>query len=141
MVSLSGRVPAGSRRSVLLVEDEDRLRKFARYTLESQGYVVTEAGGGEAALTALKPDRKFDLLVTDLVMPGIDGRELATRVRALRPEVGVVFISGFVPDHRRLEGMAGALFLPKPFTPLDLVKAVERAARHAKPAAPVTGTV
>jgi CheY-like chemotaxis protein len=80
-----------------------------------------------------------DLLVTDLVMPGIDGRELATRVRAGRPEVGVVFISGYVPDHRRLEGMAGALFLPKPFTPLDLIKTVERALRQVKPTVPGAG--
>jgi two-component system cell cycle sensor histidine kinase/response regulator CckA len=141
VVSLSGRVPAGSRRSVLLVEDEDRLRKFARYTLESQGYVVTEAGGGEAALAVLKPERKFDLLVTDLMMPGIDGRELATRVRVVRPEIAVVFISGYVPDHRRIEGLPGAIFLPKPFTPLDLVKAVERAVRHTKPVAPAVGAV
>jgi two-component system cell cycle sensor histidine kinase/response regulator CckA len=139
--SLSGRTPAGSRRSVLLVEDEDRLRKFARYTLESQGYVVTDAGGGEAALAALKPNQKFDLLVTDLMMPGIDGRELATRVRAVRPEIAVVFISGYVPDHRRVEGLPGAIFLPKPFTPLDLVKAVEKAARAAKLARPVAGAV
>jgi two-component system cell cycle sensor histidine kinase/response regulator CckA len=137
VASLSGRVPAGSRRSVLLVEDEDRLRKFARYTLESQGYVVTEASGGEVALAAVRPERKFDLLVTDLVMPGIDGRELATRVRAVRPEIAVVFISGYVPDHRRIEGLPGAIFLPKPFTPIDLVRAVERAIRHAKPAAAV----
>ena len=124
-----------SQKSVLLVEDEDRVRKLVRYTLEGQGYLVTEASGGEAALRLLTPDRRVDLLVTDLVMPGIDGRELATRVRALRPDVGVVFISGFVPDHRRLEGMAGALFLPKPFSPLDLIKIVERVLRHAKPAA------
>jgi two-component system cell cycle sensor histidine kinase/response regulator CckA len=135
--SLSGRVPAGSRRSVLLVEDEDRLRKFARYTLESQGYVVTDANGGDAALAALRPDRTFDLLVTDLMMPGIDGRELATRVRAARPDIAVVFISGYVPDHRRVEGLAGAVFLPKPFTPLDLVRAVERAGRAPKPAGAV----
>ncbi|QJW97864.1 hybrid sensor histidine kinase/response regulator [Frigoriglobus tundricola] len=121
-------------RSVLLVEDEDRVRKLVRYTLEGQGYTVTEAAGGEAALRLLAPDRRVDLLLTDLVMPGIDGRELATRVRALRPDVGVVFVSGFVPDHRRLEGMAGALFLPKPFSPLDLIKTVERALRHVKPA-------
>jgi two-component system cell cycle sensor histidine kinase/response regulator CckA len=131
-VSLSGRIPAGSRRSVLLVEDEERLRKFARVTLESQGYVVTNVSGGEAALEALKPDRNFDLLVTDLMMPGIDGRELATRVRASRPNIAVVFISGYVPDHRRVEGLSGAIFLPKPFTPIDLVRAVERAVRYAK---------
>ncbi len=122
------------RRSVLLVEDEERLRKLVRYTLEGQGYAVTEAPGGEAALRLLTPDRQVDLLVTDLVMPGMDGRELATRVRAARPDSAVVFISGYVPDQRRIEGLAGAIFLPKPFTPLDLVKTVEKALRPAKSA-------
>jgi two-component system cell cycle sensor histidine kinase/response regulator CckA len=132
---------AGDRRSVLLVEDEDRLRKLVRYTLEGQGYTVTDAAGGEAALRLLTPDRRVDVLVTDLVMPGIDGRELATRVRAVRPSAAVVFISGYVPDHRRVEGLPGAVFLPKPFTPLDLVKTVERALRPAKPGTSVSGTV
>jgi two-component system, cell cycle sensor histidine kinase and response regulator CckA len=122
-----------SRRSVLLVEDEERLRKLVRFTLEGQGFAVAEAPGGEAALRLMTPDRAVDVLITDLVMPGIDGRELATRVRAARPEAAVVFISGYVPDHRRIEGLAGALFLPKPFTPLDLVKTVDKALRYAKP--------
>jgi two-component system cell cycle sensor histidine kinase/response regulator CckA len=138
-VSLSGRVPHGARRSVLLVEDEDRLRKFARYTLESQGYVVTEAGEGRAALAALAPDRPFDLLVTDVMMPGIDGRELATRVRAARPDIAVVFVSGYVPDPRRVEGLAGAVFLPKPFAPVELVRAIDRAMRYRKAAVPAPG--
>jgi two-component system cell cycle sensor histidine kinase/response regulator CckA len=129
---LDPRLRAGSRRSVLLVEDEERLRKLVRFTLEGQGYSVIEAGGGEAAMRLLTPDRPVDLLVTDLVMPGIDGRELATRVRATRPDTAVVFISGYVPDYRRVEGLAGAMFLPKPFTPLDLVKTVEKALRYAK---------
>lgn len=123
--------PSGSNQSVLLVEDEDRVRKMVRFILESQGFAVVEASGGEAAIRLLTPDRKIDLLVTDLVMPGIDGRELAMRVRALRPMVGVVFTSGYVPDHRRVEGLPGALFLPKPFTPLDLIKTAEKALRHA----------
>jgi two-component system, cell cycle sensor histidine kinase and response regulator CckA len=128
---------ACARRAVLLVEDEDRLRKLVRYTLEGQGYAVTEAVGGEAALKLLTPDRHYDLLITDWVMPGIDGRELAGRVRALRPHVGVVFVSGYVPDHRRMDGLAGSLFLPKPFTPLELLKVAERAVKHAKGPRPV----
>ena len=124
---------AGDSRSVLLVEDDERVRRLVRFTLQGQGYAVTEAGGGEAALRLLTPDRKVDLLVTDLVMPGIDGRDLATRVRVLRPDVGVVFVSGYVPDLRRLEGLPGAMFLPKPFTPLELIKTVERALRQSRP--------
>jgi two-component system cell cycle sensor histidine kinase/response regulator CckA len=114
----------------LLVEDEERLRKQLRFVLEGQGFTVHEAGGGESALRLLTADRKIDLLITDLVMPGIDGAELATRVRGLRPTVGVVFISGYVPDHRKVESLPGALFLPKPFTPIDLVKIAEKALRQ-----------
>jgi two-component system cell cycle sensor histidine kinase/response regulator CckA len=130
IANLFTRQPSVVSRSVLLVEDEDRVRKLVRFTLEGQGYTVTEAPGGEAALRMLTSDQKIDLLVTDLMMPGIDGGELAARVRALRPQVGVVFMSGYVPDHRRVEGLPGAIFLPKPFTPLDLVKTAEKAMRY-----------
>jgi two-component system, cell cycle sensor histidine kinase and response regulator CckA len=114
--------------SVLLVEDEDAVRKLARITLEGQGYSVTDVPDGESALRLLNGDRRLDVLVTDLTMPGIDGRELAGRVRALRPDSGVVFVSGYVPDVARLGDLAGAIFLPKPFTPSDLVRAVGRVA-------------
>ncbi|MBM3979157.1 MAG: PAS domain S-box protein [Planctomycetes bacterium] len=139
-LGLSGRTGFSFRRTVLLVEDEERLRKMVRLTLETQGCVVTEANGGEAALALLTPERHFDLLVTDLVMPGIDGRELAARARAVRPDLPIVFVSGYVPDQRRLEGLARAVFLPKPFTPGELVKTVERLFRPAK-GAPVAGGV
>jgi two-component system cell cycle sensor histidine kinase/response regulator CckA len=128
-----GRENGGRGRSVLLVEDEERIRKVARHTLEDHGYVVTEADKAEAALELLRPDRRFDLLVSDLVMPGLDGRELAARVRAMWPDVGVVFISGYVPDLRRLDDLPGALFLPKPFTPFDLARVVGRAVGRTKP--------
>ena len=77
----------------------------------------------------LTPDRRIDVLVTDMTMPGIDGRELAGHVRALRPQLGVVFVSGYVPDTGRLSDIPGAIFLPKPFTPSDLVRAVGRVLR------------
>lgn len=117
-------------RTILIVEDEERLRKMARFTLEGQGFTVLEADCAHTALQLLTPEQPCDVLITDMVMPGIDGRELATQVRSRRPEIGVVFISGFVPDQERLDGLPGALFLPKPFTPLDLVKTVERAFRR-----------
>jgi two-component system cell cycle sensor histidine kinase/response regulator CckA len=123
---------AGGGRAVLLVEDEERIRKVARHTLEGQGYAVTEADRAEVAIGMLRPDARFDLLVTDLVMPGIDGRELAGRVRALWPGIGVVFISGYVPDLRRLDDLPGALFLPKPFTPFDLTRVAARAVGRTK---------
>ncbi|HEY1188269.1 MAG TPA: ATP-binding protein [Gemmata sp.] len=117
-------------RSVLLVEDEERVRKLVHTTLEGWGYAVTEADRAETALALLATGREIDLLVTDLVMPGMDGRELATRVRSLRPEVAVVFVSGFVPDLRRAEGFSDGVFLPKPFAPFDLLRCAERALRQ-----------
>jgi len=112
--------------SILLVEDEDAVRKLARITLEGRGYAVTDAPDGESALRLLTPDRHVDILVTDMTMPGIDGRELAGQVQARRPGLGVVFVSGYVPDTGRLTEIPGAIFLPKPFTPSDLLRAVGR---------------
>lgn len=112
--------------AVLLVEDEDAVRKLARITLEGSGYSVTDAPDGESALRLLAQDRRFSALVTDMTMPGIDGRELAERARSIRPELGVVFVSGYVPDLAPLGDIRGAVFLPKPFTPSDLARAVGR---------------
>jgi two-component system cell cycle sensor histidine kinase/response regulator CckA len=122
---------AGRGTSVLLVEDEDAVRKLARITLEGHGYSVTDAPDGETALRLAAQDRRFDVLVTDMTMPGIDGHDLAGRIRTLRPELGVVFVSGYVPDLAPLEDIRGADFLPKPFTPSDLLRAVSRAVPRA----------
>jgi CheY-like chemotaxis protein len=114
------------------VEDEDGVRKLARVALEAHGYAVTEAPDAEAALGLLDPGREVDVLVTDLTMPGMDGRELAVRLRAERPGVGVVVTSGYVPDSDRLDGVPGAVFLPKPFTPAELARAASQAAVRAR---------
>ena len=123
----------GCGRSVLLVEDEEGVRKMANSTLQSCGYSVTAAGNGEAALDQLETGLAIDVLVTDLTMPGMGGRELAGRVRAARAEVGVVFISGYAPDASWLNDVPGAIFLAKPFTPSDLLRSTGMAiARAAK---------
>ncbi|HEY2909074.1 MAG TPA: ATP-binding protein, partial [Gemmataceae bacterium] len=123
----------GRGRSVLLVEDEEAVRKLARSALENSGYAVTAADHGEAALDLLDSGLTIDVLITDLTMPGMGGRELAARVRLARTEVGVVFISGYAPDSSWLNDVPGALFLAKPFTPNDLLKATGKAiARAAK---------
>jgi PAS domain S-box-containing protein len=129
------RPTAGRGRTVLLVEDEDAVRKLARTALESAGYSVHEAASGEDALAYLPVLASLDLLVTDLTMPGMTGRELAKLVRAERPGAGVVFISGYHSDIGRLEAIPAAIFLPKPFTPADLLrtagKAIQRMAGRA----------
>jgi two-component system cell cycle sensor histidine kinase/response regulator CckA len=122
----SGAAADGRGRAILLVEDEDAVRKLARVTLEACGYTVTEAPDGETALTWVAGGGHLDLLVTDLTMPGIGGRDLAEQIRAVRPEIGVVFISGYAPDIDRLDAVAGALFLAKPFTPSDLQRAADK---------------
>ena len=117
--------PAGRSGTVLLVEDEDAVRKLARYVLEDRGYTVVEACDAETALSLLAGEPGIDLLLTDLAMPGMSGRDLAERVRAAHPQVGVVFMSGYTPEAGRLAEVADSTFLPKPFTPTELLRTVE----------------
>ncbi|MBX9583602.1 MAG: response regulator, partial [Gemmataceae bacterium] len=120
-------VRVGAGRAVLLAEDEAPVRRLARSALEAAGYAVAEAPDGAAALDLLNTGAGADLLVTDLAMPRLGGRELAERVRATRPGVGVVFVSGYVPDPAGLGRVPGAVFVPKPFTPADLTQAAAEA--------------
>ncbi len=109
------------------MEDEPALRAVARRTLERLGYVILEAPDGDTAMTlAGAHTGALDLLVTDVIMPGISGRELATRLVASRPGVRVLYTSGYTDDaivqHGVLE--AGIQFLQKPFTPSALARKV-----------------
>ena len=112
--------PAGTRGSetILLVEDEPAVRAVAREALESHGYRVLEAAHGmEALAIAAAHAGPLDLLVTDIVMPQMGGRELAQRLCALRPAVRVLFMSGYTDDVivRRGVSDATSAFLQKPF--------------------------
>jgi two-component system, cell cycle sensor histidine kinase and response regulator CckA len=116
---------------VLVVEDDPVVREFARRSLEGAGYTVLTAAGGDEALRASE-DRveTIDVLVTDIVMPGLRGPELATRIIAQRPGIGVVFMSGFA-EHDFGPGAelsASSEILPKPFNLEALSRAVGRAA-------------
>jgi signal transduction histidine kinase/ActR/RegA family two-component response regulator len=126
----------GGGRSILLAEDETAVRKMARAALESCGYRVTEAECAEDALELLESGLAVDLLVTDLTMPGMGGRELAARVRTRLPEVGVVFISGYAPDASWLDDVPGAVFLAKPFTPSELLRFTGKATARASKLVP-----
>ena len=106
------------------MEDEDCVRQFTRFALEAGGYQVTEAADGETAIAVAAGTPRIDLLVTDLTMPGMDGCELAARLLVLRPRIGVVVTSGYLPDTSVIDGVPGAIFLPKPFTPADLLRAI-----------------
>ena len=120
----------GGKETLLLVEDEEPVRTVARRTLESWGYSVLEAPDGEAALAVCRSHSgSIDALITDVVMPGIDGRELARRLPALRPELrGVIYVSGYASDDVEADGRPASerVFLRKPFSRRALLGAVRR---------------
>jgi CheY-like chemotaxis protein len=119
------KAPKGSE-VILLVEDEEAVRKLARMILEASGYVVHEAGNGRDGLALCEAHQgAIDLLVTDVVMPQLGGRELAERAIQLRPDMKVLFMSGHTEDVVIKEGVQkGTAFLQKPFTPAGLAKTV-----------------
>jgi two-component system cell cycle sensor histidine kinase/response regulator CckA len=121
--TLSGSSNSGT---VLLVEDEESVRKLARMALESTGYTVVDAPDADSALRLLEGMPRIDLLVTDLTMPGSDGWELACQIRASHPDLAVVVMSGYVSDLNWLEGQRNAVFLSKPFAPVELIRAANR---------------
>jgi len=105
--------------TVLLVEDEDPVRVFAARALRNQGYKVLEEKSGVGALDLIKAaTEKIDLLITDVVMPQMDGPALIREVRESHPDMKVIFISGYTEDsfRQRLDSDAEIHFLPKPFT-------------------------
>jgi PAS domain S-box-containing protein len=117
--------------TVLLVEDEESVRQLVKDTLERKGYRVLEAENGEAGLAiAAQHHPQIDLVITDVVMPQLGGRELAQRLRASRPEVKVLYLSGYTEDAIVGEGTgegtmeSGKSFLQKPFTLQSLARKV-----------------
>ena len=121
-----GPAPRG-RETVLLVEDEHGVRALTRHILAGCGYTVVEASDGAEALRLTRErGASIDFLVTDLVMPGLSGRELADHLHTTFPDLEVSYVSGYTDDpvirHGGLE--EGANFLHKPFSPLALAHKV-----------------
>jgi two-component system cell cycle sensor histidine kinase/response regulator CckA len=104
--------------TILLVEDEEAVRSFAARALRMRGYHVLEAGGGEEALEMVKDeDVSIDLIITDVVMPNMDGPMLVRRVKELKPGLAVIFMSGYAEEAFRKADQSSEdiHFLPKPF--------------------------
>ncbi len=119
--------PWGGTETVLLVEDEESVRHLVRDTLAAKGYRVVEAENGEAGMAAAaKHEGKIDLVITDVVMPGMGGRELVKQLADVRPETKVLYLSGYTEDSIISEGTieCGAAFLQKPFTLQNLSRKV-----------------
>ncbi|HEV7658671.1 MAG TPA: response regulator [Allosphingosinicella sp.] len=111
---------------VLVVEDEEQVRAMTVDALRELGYTVVEAANGERALERLAEMPRVDLLFTDIVMPGMNGRELADKVRAERPGTQILFTTGYTRNAVVHNGMldAGVAFLAKPFTIDQLARKV-----------------
>jgi CheY-like chemotaxis protein len=114
------------RPTVLVVDDEGPIREVVRRVLQLEGYEVTEAAGGLEAIEMLNAGAPLDLLVADLAMPNLGGDEMARRIRATRPDLKVLYVTGHIDrlmDERPIL-WDGEAFLEKPFTAQALLEAV-----------------
>jgi CheY-like chemotaxis protein len=118
--------PRGGGETVLLVEDEELVLRFTAQLLRRLGYEVLTAARGDDALALVQSGAKFDLLLTDVLLPGLDGPELFRRAAALRGAFPVVFMSGYTDNLLAEKGVAeaGAAFLQKPFNHEELAAKV-----------------
>jgi two-component system cell cycle sensor histidine kinase/response regulator CckA len=122
--------------TVLLVEDEDAVRSFAARALRNKGYEVIEAQSGEVALDVIREKGdSLDILVTDVVMPRVDGPTLVREVRETHPDLKVIFISGYTEDafRKKLGEEEGIHFLPKPFSLKQLAAKVKEVIEEGGP--------
>jgi two-component system, cell cycle sensor histidine kinase and response regulator CckA len=114
--------------TILLVEDEAMVRAVAERALTRQGYTVVTAGNGEEALECLEAGQSFDLLISDVVMPTMDGPTLVRHARAQYPELPILFMSGYAEEQlRKSIDIENVAFLPKPFSVQQLAEAARAA--------------
>jgi signal transduction histidine kinase len=115
---------------VLLVEDEDPVREVSARLLKRAGYTVVDSKDGQRALDEFdRHHAAFDIVITDMAMPGMGGRELAQRLRSRSPDIPIVFMSGYTDDEELRSSLVDsrALFIEKPFTPELLLSKVREA--------------
>ena len=115
--------------TVLLVEDEPMVRSVAERALTRHGYTVITADNGEAALDIVNGGEPIDLLISDVVMPGMDGPTMVREARKSRPDLKILFMSGYAEEQlRKSIDIANVNFLPKPFSVTELAEAARNAA-------------
>lgn len=114
--------------TILLAEDEEFIRKLTSRILEANGYdVLMAADGAEALAIGRRNIGRIDLLLTDVVMPGLGGAEVAVELRRSRPDLPVLYMSGYAFEALDLEELGdGESYLPKPFTSDALLKEIGR---------------
>jgi CheY-like chemotaxis protein len=119
-MSGNGATMVGAQQSVLLVDDDDLVRPVIADSLREAGYDVLEAADAAEAVTLMRSRPELALLISDVVMPGVDGPTMVAQLRIEQPALRVLFITGHAGDH----SLAGERVLRKPFTNGELVRAV-----------------
>lgn len=115
---------------VLLVEDEESIRKFVKINLEREGYTIFEAGSGEEGIEVARRERP-DIVVLDIMLPGIDGFEVCKTLRGEFPSLGIIMLTAKAEDYDKIMGLQYGTddYLTKPFNPTELtlrIKSIER---------------
>ncbi|RZZ89605.1 response regulator [Pseudoxanthomonas winnipegensis] len=121
-------------RRVLLVDDNELIREMAADVLADEGLLIVQAGDAEQALDQLRTQPAFDLLLTDVRLPGMSGRELADAARALAPALPVIFMTGYAEEALERPDFLGPCMqlLRKPFSLVDLLAMVRGSLPHAE---------
>jgi two-component system cell cycle sensor histidine kinase/response regulator CckA len=125
-----GQNRVGGSETILVIDDQDRIRTVTRMLLEAHGYQVLEADGGESAMRVIEAmTSPLHLVLTDIVMPGLTGPQVAELLLARYPSLPILFMSGFTDDVVIRQGIqaSSANFLQKPFTASTLAKKVREA--------------
>ncbi len=121
-ITVEGQHESGGCETILVVEDDDQLRRMACWMLRGKGYTVLEASTGAEALRVAEHAPGVALVLTDMVMPGMSGGEPACQLRALNPKIRILFMSGYSDEAvaQRCPTIAGSAFVQKPFSPQTL---------------------
>lgn len=121
--------------SILIVEDEESIRRFIKINLERAGYVVKEAGSGEEGIEIARRE-KIDILVLDIMLPGMDGFETCKIMRNEFPDLGIIMLTAKTQDVDKIMGLEYGTddYMTKPFNPMELVLRIKSLARRIEPA-------